>query len=90
MRVRTSSVMVLALVVAACGGGAGDLASDSPLVEPVAVEESTTAEQPPTAPSSPAAVPGLLDFTADAVEGGQVVGAEFAGQALAIWFWAPW
>jgi ABC-type glycerol-3-phosphate transport system substrate-binding protein len=31
-----------------------------------------------------------LDFVAPDVRGGQVVGADFAGQAMVIWFWAPW
>jgi len=31
-----------------------------------------------------------LDFVAPDVRGGQVVGADYAGQAMVIWFWAPW
>ena len=31
-----------------------------------------------------------LDFVAPDVRGGQVAGADFAGQDLVIWFWAPW
>ena len=31
-----------------------------------------------------------LDFVAPDVRGGQVVGSDFAGQAMVIWFWAPW
>jgi hypothetical protein len=36
------------------------------------------------------AVPEFLDFVAPDVRGGQVTGAELAGQDLVIWFWAPW
>jgi hypothetical protein len=44
-----------------------------------------------TAPDAPeAAEAGLLDFTAPAVGGGQVAGADYAGRDLALWFWAPW
>lgn len=32
----------------------------------------------------------LLDFTAPKLGGGQVVGSEFVGKDVAIWFWAPW
>jgi len=32
----------------------------------------------------------LLDFVAPDVRGGEVVGADLAGQDLVIWFWAPW
>jgi ABC-type glycerol-3-phosphate transport system substrate-binding protein len=31
-----------------------------------------------------------LDFVAPDVRGGQVVGADYTGQAMVIWFWAPW
>ncbi|MFP5321847.1 MAG: hypothetical protein ACLGIC_08355 [Acidimicrobiia bacterium] len=31
-----------------------------------------------------------LDFVAPDVRGGQVTGADLAGQDLVIWFWAPW
>jgi ABC-type glycerol-3-phosphate transport system substrate-binding protein len=37
-----------------------------------------------------AATDDELDFVAPDVRGGQVVGADFAGQAMVIWFWAPW
>lgn len=37
-----------------------------------------------------ATVSDQLDFTAPDVRGGQVVGAEFAGQDVVVWFWAPW
>ncbi len=32
----------------------------------------------------------ILDFTAPKLGGGQIVGSEFAGKDIAIWFWAPW
>ena len=32
----------------------------------------------------------ILDFTAPKLGGGQVVGSEFAGKDVALWFWAPW
>jgi hypothetical protein len=38
--------------------------------------------------AAPSAEP--LDFVAPDVRGGQVEGADLAGQDLVIWFWAPW
>jgi hypothetical protein len=32
----------------------------------------------------------VLDFTLPAVDGGQIRGRDYAGKALALWFWAPW
>jgi hypothetical protein len=32
----------------------------------------------------------VLDFTAPLVGGGTLHGAEYAGEDVAIWFWAPW
>lgn len=91
MRSRTVSVVVLALVVLSCGDGAAEEPAAAPPPEEAVVEEPATAPEPPPTVASPAdVVPDLLDFTADAVEGGQVIGAEFAGETLAVWFWAPW
>jgi hypothetical protein len=44
------------------------------------------------APAEAAAAPETdpLDFVAPDVRGGQVTGADLAGQDLVIWFWAPW
>ena len=50
----------------------------------------TTAPTSATAATEPADVPEFLDFVAPDVRGGQVTGAELAGQDLVIWFWAPW
>lgn len=66
----------------------------SPTDEAVDTDASPTplareAEERPT-PSQEPDVPEILDFTAATIDGGQVVGAEHAGQAVALWFWAPW
>lgn len=89
---------MLGLLLAACGGGTdvtapaggGEPATDetAPATAPGTVPAPATAG--PRAPGAPAAVPALLDFTAPAVNGGQVVGAELVGRPLALWFWAPW
>ncbi len=45
---------------------------------------------PASGPSSVAVGEGTLDFTAPKLGGGQVVGSEFVGKDVAMWFWAPW
>jgi hypothetical protein len=52
----------------------------------------TACSTPPTTDrsGSEAAVPTILDFSAPALDGGTVRGADFVGTDLAIWFWAPW
>ncbi|HEU5300799.1 MAG TPA: hypothetical protein VFW06_01040 [Acidimicrobiia bacterium] len=71
-------VIACGVLVGACGGtattGQGDDTSD--------------ARAPGAPPSAIEAT--ALDFTAPAVDGGTVHGADYAGDALAIWFWAPW
>jgi len=71
-------VVACGVLVSACGGtattGQGENTSEAP---------------------TPGAAPGTidattLDFTAPAVDGSTVRGADYAGRALAIWFWAPW
>jgi len=32
----------------------------------------------------------ILDFAAPKLGGGTIQGSDYAGQDLAIWFWAPW
>jgi hypothetical protein len=52
----------------------------------------TACSTPPTTDrsASEATVPTILDFSAPALDGGTVRGADFVGTDLAIWFWAPW
>ena len=38
----------------------------------------------------PADVPEELRFSAPALGGGTLEGADFAGHDLVMWFWAPW
>ncbi|HUV09635.1 MAG TPA: hypothetical protein VMX12_01575 [Acidimicrobiia bacterium] len=56
------------------GSNAGDRQSDAP----------------PAAPAPSATEAATLEFTAPAVDGTTFRGADYAGDALAIWFWAPW
>jgi hypothetical protein len=47
-----------------------------------------------SSPSSPEKdgepVPDVLRFSAPRLGGGRVVGADYAGRDVALWFWAPW
>jgi ABC-type glycerol-3-phosphate transport system substrate-binding protein len=50
----------------------------------------TTAGGGPPSTSTSPGVAELLDFTAPALGGGTLRGADYAGKDVAIWFWAPW
>jgi hypothetical protein len=71
---------VLAVSVAACASATSGVA-DAPTATPPA---------PASRGGGPVTVPEVLDFTAPKLGGGDIVGADYAGKALAIWFWAPW
>jgi hypothetical protein len=84
---RLLAAVGLAAVLTGCGGGAPTETADAP---------STTTAGPGAAPTTgspdgpPAAVPDALRFTAEGVDGSLVVGADYAGRDVALWFWAPW
>lgn len=93
-RIRTvvrTIVALSAVAVTACSGGGDAIVERTATASDVAGGTAPPATTAPTATDAPAAaVPQALDFTAPAVAGGQVVGAEFVGEAVALWFWAPW
>lgn len=77
------------LAVAACGGDDDAGPVESPATDPV---ESPTPESAPTdgGEAAPAAdVPGLLQFSAPLVGGGEIDAASTAGTPTAFWFWSP-
>lgn len=91
MRRPTAALLLAAsLAVAACGGSAdeADVAADTTPDRAVTTNGGVAA--PPADAGAAPEVPDELDFVAPDVRGGQVVGAELAGQDLVIWFWAPW
>jgi hypothetical protein len=76
MRRLLGSVLVV-LVLAACGGDAGDVAQpDAPVGGTDAPAQ--TAEG------------GSLDFTAPTIDGGQLDASSLEGRDVVLWFWAPW
>lgn len=94
-RLALLAALLTGVGLAACG-------TDDPASTTTTPATSTTSSTPPTTPATgsgptessttaPAVeVPEYLDFVAPDVRGGQVIGAELAGQDLVIWFWAPW
>jgi len=67
-------------LVAGCGGTSGNSASVAPSAPSGDV----------SAPSSAAAVPEQLNFTAKTVNGPDFSGSTLAGKPAVFWFWAPW
>jgi thiol-disulfide isomerase/thioredoxin len=68
-------------------------AADEQVEGESATAETATAEEAAgeeATPDEPAEVPEILAFTAPAVGGGEVDGADVAGHPVALWFWAPW
>jgi hypothetical protein len=66
------------LLLAACANSPSDSSEG---------RASVSSEPPAGSTKSGAA---LLDFKAPKLGGGQVVGSDFAGKDVALWFWAPW
>lgn len=93
-RVRTllRPMVALALLAGACGSGDTTAAPAGGASSTTAVGGTAPPEGagPAPAPGAPAPVPEALRFTAPALDGGQVVGADYAGRDVAMWFWAPW
>jgi thiol-disulfide isomerase/thioredoxin len=97
MRSRITALCVLmALAMSACGDdeqpGAGQApaATTSPPADMSGTAPSMVTPTPDPAESSPATVPGVLDFTAPLVDGGTFDGSTLAGTPTVLWFWAPW
>jgi len=71
-------------------------APDSPSPADGLSQEPLAPDDPAVRPTAAAAAPpeglaaDVFGFSAPLVGGGQVEGGEFAGQDLALWFWAPW
>jgi len=40
--------------------------------------------------STPTKTASILDFTAPGLDGPEISGADYSGQDVALWFWAPW
>ena len=93
MRRRAASSLFIAVLasalLAACGAdpAATAPAAGATTTAPAAVSTASTAT-PTTVPTT-AVAPSSLQFSADLVAGGTVDFRQYAGQTLALWFWAP-
>jgi hypothetical protein len=81
-------------VAASCSGGdepRADPATASTIATDTSTREAGTQAAANGSAESEAAgvVPDLLRFSAPLVGGGELNGAEYAGAAVAFWFWAP-
>lgn len=86
---------VLAAVVAvACGGTGPDARTSGGSTPAAPAGGSSPASPPPTTDpgtgEAAAANAGALRFTAPALSGGTIRGAELAGRDVVLWMWAPW
>ncbi len=72
-----AGVLLAALILAACGGDGRE-------------GKRVTFQSPAAQSASAKKASGLLDFRAPNLRGGTVNGSDFAGQDVAMWFWAPW
>jgi len=84
---------ILALALGSCasptpdaGPGPGPAAPEASPSPPAAPSPQPTSEAPAGGPE----VPRELRFSAPALGGGTIDGADYAGSDLVIWFWAPW
>lgn len=85
---KAALLVVVMLLLAACGSqtttadqtGSGDqsVASDP--------SDSSTG----STPDGSAAVPAVLDFSGELLDGSSFDGATLAGKPTVLWFWAPW
>jgi len=87
MVMRSLAAALLTVGLVACGSDDGGSVSDetSP-ASPTPPVPATTAGSA----AAPAAVPTALDFDAPTVGGGTFDARAYAGQPLALWFWAPY
>ncbi|MGI8427403.1 MAG: hypothetical protein ACR2FO_08690 [Actinomycetota bacterium] len=82
-QIRLIAAILSTFLLAACSGqnqAGGKVTFETSSPKPGAVESPGVVESKG----------GLLDFQAPKLGGGVVNGADFAGQDLALWFWAPW
>jgi hypothetical protein len=78
----------LTLFVSACtSASVNDLAGSAGRTRTPAGMDRAASSSPE---SNARSVPEVLRFSAPRLGGGRVVGADYAGRDVALWFWAPW
>ena len=78
-----AAMTAAAMLLVACGGQDTSGA-------PPGVENFGKTQSPPAQGMGSEGVPEILDFSAPRLEGGEVNGADYSGDDVALWFWAPW
>ncbi len=95
----TIAAATLAVLAGACGSDTGPGTAPPPTTVQAGAVTTTGVTTPgttsapagrPATTAAPADVPEQLRFAVAGVDGAQVVGADYAGKDVALWFWAPW
>ena len=87
------TVAAATLLVAACTASGRPAATPPSSTTSAGVRSTATTSTSSTAtgqPTSAAALPALLQFTATTVDGKPFDGAALHGRKTVLWFWAPW
>ena len=81
-------ILVVGVLVAACGGSASDVAVDQ------APDPAAGAAAPAASDGESGSADGSSDIApfgvVETVSGDTIDGEDYAGSNLALWFWAPW
>lgn len=90
MRPRRIGIPVAALAIAVSAASCASPTARGP-ERPPATPATASADGRMVGQETPRTeVPDVLRFTAPALGGGTIRGADFAGEDLVMWFWAPW
>ncbi|HEX9683471.1 MAG TPA: hypothetical protein VGA13_10340 [Acidimicrobiales bacterium] len=86
-----ATALAAAVALSACGSGESSQPASTPTTARAggSSSDATREARQDQVAGADAAIP-LLGFSAERVGGGSIVGADYAGTDVAIWFWAPW
>ena len=78
----------MSVVVVGCGSATENSSADTAPADSAPADNPTAA--PASADTTAAESAGVLDIQAATSDGGTIDLADYAGQDLMLWFWAPW
>jgi hypothetical protein len=81
--------VVASAILAACGADPGTTAPAATSAPAATTTPAAVSTATPTTVPTTVVAPSSLQFSADLVAGGKVDFRQYAGQTLALWFWAP-
>ncbi|MCP5025353.1 MAG: hypothetical protein GY929_03635 [Actinomycetia bacterium] len=96
MRQLLATSLAVLLTGAACSGSSDPVETSSSSIpateESVADAPSEPASADPESGSASGDTPSVaqLEFVAATIDGGELVGSDYAGTDTVFWFWAPW